>query len=209
MTTRRLGPRFARFTRFVGLVAVGAALAGCAIPVSGTPHLLPKSDVPEALTQRPEQANPQPNKATSKQVSVYIYLIQSITQNLVPVTRYVAPPPTVQKVLDELEVGPLSADYHVGDESAISPTSHLVAVGPVVKGTATIRLDDSFIQANGENAVDELAQIVWSVTRTHLGVRQIHFVGPNGPISVEIATGRFVSRPVSQKDYQLVATPSS
>ena len=205
MTRRRLRVRLGRS---LALAAAGVALAGCAIPVSKSPSLLPKSDVPEALTQKPPQVNAQPNEATSKQVSIYIYLIQAITQNLVPVTRYVAPPPTVQKVLDQLEIGPLSADYHAGDESAISPTSHLVSVGSVVKGTATIRLDNSFIQATGENAVDELAQIVWSVTRTHLGVRQIHFVGPNGPISVEIATGRFVDRPVSQKDYELVATPS-
>ena len=192
---------------FVLCLICAVLLSGCGVPLSSSPQRLATSALPAALLQ-PQQATSADATSSSKGQTIYIYLVASISGNLVEVARSVSRPATVQKVILALEAGPFATEYHDGYESAVSSTSHLVAVGPVKDGTATIRLDRQYSEQTGEAPVQELAQIVWSVTRTHLGVRQIHFVGPNGPISVEIATGRFVDRPVSQKDYELVATPS-
>lgn len=187
------------------LLAAGAG--ACGVPISASPHRISHSALPQALLElRPPATSPTGTQpTTSKEVPIDIYLIQDVSGTLAPVVRQVSPPVTVQKVLDQLEAGPLSVDYHNGDESAVSPRSHLVAVGPVDHGVATVRLDQSFTRLTGEAPVDELGQIVWSLTKAPLHTTAVRFVGNGGALPVETGDGVFVNRPVTEKDYKLLA----
>lgn len=188
---------------------LAALAAGCGIPISSGPHRLATADLPAALVQhqeKPPTTTPGQKPPNSKLLPVQIFLIVPFSGNLVPVYRSVSPPVTPQKVLDALEAGPLSVDYHAGYGSAVAQKSHLVALGSVKHGEATVRLDNQFTQLRGEAPVDELAQIVWSLTAAPLHVRSVRFVASDGvPIAVETATGSFVDRPVTRKDYMLRA----
>lgn len=189
-----------RLSTALVLAALALGSAACGIPLSASPHKLSRSALPLALTKPPP--TPSGHAGSSKGETVYIYLIADISGDLVRVPRTVARPATVQRVLDSLEVGPLSQDYRVGDESAVNTNSHLVAVGPVESGTATVQLDRYFFQLQGEAPVQELAQIVWSLTQSDLGVQRVRFVSAAGPLAVETEEGRFVDRPVTEYDYK-------
>lgn len=189
----------------LGLAALG--LSACGIPLSSAPRRLPSSQLPAALTQR-QPASPQQSPSSTKGQTVFIYLVSNVSGLLVQVERSVSRPATVQKVLYALEEGPFSTEYRLGYESAVSGSSHLVAVGPVDNGTATVRLDRQYGLLSGETPVEELAQIVWSLTASNLGVKQVQFVGTSGPVPVEIDTGVFVNRAVTSKDYENLITTS-
>jgi hypothetical protein len=184
-----------------GLALVALGLGACGIPLSSAPHRLPSSALPAALTQR-QPASPQQSPSSTKGQTVFIFLVSSASGLLVQVDRSVSRPATVQKVLYALEEGPFSTEYRLGYESAVSGASHLVAIGPVINGTATVRLDRQYGLLSGETPVEELAQIVWSLTSSNLGVKRVNFVGSNGPVPVEIDTGVFVNRPVTSSDYE-------
>lgn len=186
-----------RLPVLAGLV-LGLVAAGCGIPLSSSPRHLPSSALPAALIER-QQVAPN-NNGTSKGQTIYIYLVAS-SGDLVQVARTVSPPATPQEVLYALEAGPFSTEYHDGYESAVSGSSHLVAEGPVRSGTLKVRLDRQYSQLSGETPVEELAQIVWSLTASNLGVKQVQFVSSTGPVPVEIDTGVFVNRPVKPADY--------
>ncbi|MGO9195831.1 MAG: GerMN domain-containing protein [Acidimicrobiales bacterium] len=182
----------------IALGVTALAAAGCGIPLATGPQELARSAMPQALTQ--QQAPPAPNRHPDNAEDIYIYLIAEFSGDLVAVSRTVSPHATVQGVIDELEAGPLSTEYHSGDESAISTGSKLVGKAPV-KGIATVRLDRRFFQLEGEAPVQELGQIVWTLTKNFPEIKAISFAGPHGPIPVETDTGRFVSNPVSAKNY--------
>ncbi len=193
----------------VVLAASALLLGACGVPLSSSPQHLPTSALPAALLQ-PQQAASPDATSSSKGETIYIYLVESISGNLVEVARSVSRPATVQKVLYALEAGPFTAEYHDGYESAVSPASHLVAVGPVKNSTATVRLDHQYSELSGETPVEELAQIVWSITSSNLGVKKVQFVGSsNSPVPVEIDTGLFVNRPVTEADYASLIGPGS
>lgn len=190
------------------LAACTLGLSACGVPLSSSPERLPNSALPAALLQR-QQTPPPGSGSSSRGETIYIYLVASISGTLVEVARSVSPPASVQKVIYALEAGPFATEYHDGYESAVSPTSHLVAVGPVRNGTATVRLDRQYSQLSGEGPVEELGQIVWSLTSSNLGVKRVQFVGPGGPVPVEIDTGLFVNRPVTTADYAGLIGPGS
>ncbi len=198
--------RRSRWSGAAGLaLAAGMIASACGIPIEASPRVLPKTALPEVLRLPPPtpSGGPPPAKAP---FTIFIYLIQGISGDLVRVSRPVADRPTVQAVLNQLEAGPLSTDYHDGYESAVSTSSHLQSIGKVVNHVAKIRLDSYFSALTGEEPVQELGQIVWSVTHTPLGVDKVRFVGPDGlPVAVETASGTFVNpgKPVGPNNYIL------
>ncbi|MHB8243770.1 MAG: hypothetical protein ACYDGN_00255 [Acidimicrobiales bacterium] len=205
-----------RLSLGVGLV-LALSLAACGIPISQSPSRLPRSALPQVLVQVAAPARACHSRGVGFK-TVHIYLVQAIPGDLVRVNRCVTLPPTVQKVLKVLEAGPFTTEYHNDLESALNINSNLQAIGPVGTcpgplrpkahcGLATVRLDRYFSGLRGEAPIQELGQIVWSLTQSDLGVTEVRFLGPNGgPVSVETATGRFVARPVTINDYRHLGT---
>lgn len=194
------------------LCAAALCLSSCGIPTASSPSKLPRTALPRVLEQN-ASSSPACSASDTRLQPVYIYLVQAISGDLVQVARCVTRPATVQKVLDVLEAGPLSAEYHDDYESALNIDSNLQAVGPITPcsktktaplcALATVRLDRYFDQLHGEDPIEELGQIVWSLTRSGLGITDVRFLSPKGlPVAVEIATGRFVNRPVTEQDYR-------
>lgn len=191
----------------VALIAGGLGVSACGIPLSGSPHVLSRAGLPPALVQPQYPTATDPSGKRTQGEPIIVYLIQGISGDLVPVDRSI-PKVTVQAVVDELVAGPVSSEFEKGYESAINTSSRLVATGPK-RDVATVRLDPQFFQLKGETPVQELAQIVWTLTTSMASVRTVSFVGPNGPIPVEIGSGRFVIHPVGVGNYcELVNPPS-
>jgi hypothetical protein len=91
----------------------------------------------------------------------------------------------------------------VPTSSAGATTTTTTAAPQSACGLATIRLDPYFSQLTGEQPIDELAQIVFSLTESPLHVTEVRFLAPNGrPVAVETSDGRFVNRPVTIADYR-------
>lgn len=187
-------------------VAAGFALAACGIPASG-PQVL-HSGLPQVLELKPQRESQGSGPPSLKGgVTVNIYLIQGLTGELVQVQRTV-PRLTVQAVLDQLEDGPTFKDSRDDYESAVASRSHLQAIG-VSKRThvATVQLDSYFEGLTGEEPVEELGQIVWTLTMTTaLHVDAVRFISEAGsPAAVPTLTGHFTSQPVSRSNYRFCA----
>ncbi len=87
--------------------------------------------------------------------------------------------------------------------SSASTTTTTTTLPLTECGLATVRLDPYFSQLTGEQPIDELAQIVFSLTQSPLHVTEVRFLGLSGkPVAVETADGRFVNRPVTVADYR-------
>lgn len=199
-----------RLPRTLVLAAVCLVAAGCGIPVSASPTRV-KAPLPDSVTH-PLPRNNCLVQVTPPTATISIYLVKGIQGSLVPVTRCVARPLTPQKVLTALIEGPIAPELRDNLESVINVDSRLQVLGPVRLcpqmgihvscGVVTVRLDHYFAQLQGEEPIQELGQIVWSLTESGLGITEVRFVDPDGkPIAVETASGTFVRRPVSIADY--------
>jgi spore germination protein GerM len=192
-----------RHALVASVLATGLLLAGCGIPLSTSAHLMSKSALPEALAQPAGRAldNGQAQAAHGYK-PIDVFLVDIAAGALVPRQRNVKPPVTGQAVLDALEAGPFTTDYQSGIGSALATESHLVFLR-LDHGIATVRLDSYFVSLHGEAPVEELGQVVWTLTRAPLHITKVQFVGPTRPLAVETYTGAFVHRPVGPCDYQL------
>ena len=215
-----------RLARLLAVVAAGAALAACGIPISSGPSRLPAAALPQGLLiqqQATHRVCPQSIGRGLKTVD--IYLVQAISGSLVAEPRCIptTTPITVQSVLELLEAGPAFAEYYDNIESSINIDSDLQSLGPGPTGVAscahparpvtfgarcglaTVRLDRYFTNLQGEQPIQEIAQIVYTLAGTPLGVTAVRFLGPNGLAQpVETADGSFVDRPVTTADYKNV-----
>lgn len=192
----------------VALVLFCSLLAGaCGIPTGALP-----TPVTSPLPALVRHKLPKPSCPIHVGLeTISIYLLKGVAGSLVPVTRCVSDPVTPQTVLVTLEEGPLPPEYRDNLESAINVDSRLQAIGHVrlchrfrvsFCGLVVVRLDHYFSQLQGEAPIDELGQIVWSLTESHLGISEVRFVDPkNKALPIEIASGTFVNRPVSTSDY--------
>lgn len=205
----------------VGLALLAAMmLAGaCGIPISRGPTVL-KAVVPQVVLQ-PEPAQSQCVQPTTKFEKIYIWFVRVgiVPGQLARVDRCVQRPVNVEEVLKVLEVGPYTNEEADGYVSDVNLNSSLTAVGGVRRcppplqhnprcGLATVRLDRYYDELQGLQPIDELGQIVLSLTDSGLGVTEVRFLTPDGaPAGVETGSGGFVrpDQPVTAADYKILA----
>jgi hypothetical protein len=219
-----------RYVPALALVVSACLLAACGVPLSSSPTRLPASDVPAGLQANVVPTLACQNKPQEKIINVYFVAYES--GNLQSVGRCVPSTErlTVTVVLKLLEEGVPVNETNL--TSYVLPNSNLVSVGPGPSGVgpcprkqtttrkttrttvptrstpscglATVRLDRYYYLLVGSQPIDELAQIVWSLTKqANLGVTEVLFEGPSGrPKSVQTASGTFVSGPVTRGDYR-------
>ena len=197
------------------VLGLGLLASACGIPLSKGPTRIAVG-LPQAVVNPAQQAA-DCHADSVHLVKIYIYLVQAIPGTLVPASRCVARPVTPQEVLKALEVGPYETEEREGIETALNASSNLMVQGGYARCApprqhaagchlVRVRLDRYFFEGEGEAPIEEIGQIVYSLTQSGLGVDEVRFLGATGsPVYVETATGAFVNRPVSVADYNELA----
>lgn len=184
------------------LVGTAVALTGCGVPVDSAPRAIPPGVVPPALlatgpTVVPPSPAPPPHDAAPAEV---FFLADG---HLYPVARYVLRPPTLAEVLAALDAGPDAFELRQGVTSALGTDASLQVIG-IHDGVATIELDPSFGAISGEQAVELLAQTVYTATGVP-GVHAVQFEYEGAPVLAVLPNFQLVSTPVSRQDYAALA----
>jgi spore germination protein GerM len=123
--------------------------------------------------------------------------------HLYPVARYVLRPPTLTEVLAALDAGPDAFELRQGVTSALGSNATLQVVG-IHDGVATIELAPSFDAISGQQAVELLAQTVYTATGVP-GVHAVQFEYDGAPVLAVLPDFQLVNRPVTRQDYEALA----
>jgi hypothetical protein len=183
-----------RSVALAAVLAVGALAAGCGVPVSASPDVLPASAVRDGLL------NPQPRPfrslRTTPKGDIDIFLVDTQDDELVAVARPAGSNPGAQQALNDLVQGPVGAEQFDGLASDLTNAS-LSASGPAAHGVVTINLGKNFGEILPPLAV---AQMVWTVSRVH-GVRGVLFVENGTVVHPPTQGGEPVHRPLTTADF--------
>jgi spore germination protein GerM len=184
-----------------GLAAL--ALAGCGVPVGGSPVVLANRQVnPGALA---------PQTAPTRQgTQTWIYVLTA-SGTPTPVERYVPPDlcTSYAELLDRLVQGPDSQEEEDGFYSAIPGGTEVLSVAPravTAKPTTTpitVDFTSSFGDVTGEAQVLAVEQVVYTIDLLDPSA-QVIFEIDGQPTEVPVSSGAQVPRAVSAADYPTV-----
>lgn len=196
--------------RLVGpalVVAAGAALAACGIPLSNAAQPLSRTGVsspPGLLDRRPTTTTVAPR--TPNPVPIHVYFLNASGTRLVTTTAEEPPPATASEALGLLAYGPTAADNNAGYQTALSTTPQATPSVKVDKtGLATVALDFSTESLYGTGQFEALAQIVFTVTDPRFRVRGVRFTFEGDPVEAYLPNGSYTPRPVTRADYAALA----
>ena len=149
----------ARVVGVAVLLALGLTLAGCGVPMDGTPHSL-ETTVPSTSSPGPT-AQPAPGSSAGPKV----YFVASDSpqggERLQPVRRDVDSTPN--SVLRALLTG-LTGDDQDRRLQTYIPVGTTLVEATLADGTLTVDLSDAFFDAKGEQQIKAVAQIVYTAT---------------------------------------------
>lgn len=164
---------------------------------------VPAEDEAEPLTieldQPPEIEEPQPEDLAA----VSVYLIRDAV--LVPVTRDLPIPTTLEKTLESLLSRVSRPEERANLRTSIPTGTRLLGV-EIEDGTARLNLSSDFASVGGEEEILAVAQIVLTATSTDL-VSSVEFELEGVPTDVPVAGGALSVEPVSAGHYdQLIGS---
>ena len=200
---RRLG--------IVGAFAIVALSAGCGIPIESSPRALPSSELSPALAAIP-------GVPTSSSVPVGdhgfalvpVYFLFADATALKQVETEVPQPPgdTPQAVLRALENGPSAKQYSLGFSTALPQNADFRVIGGPVHGILRVALDPSYYQLPQTLAIQELAQVVYTLSRAPSDVKGVQFYSNGAKAGVPAGNDRFIppGTPVSRRTYASLFT---
>jgi len=145
------------------------------------------------LDQPPEIEEPPPEDLAA----VSVYLIRDAV--LVPVTRDLPVPTTLEKTLESLLSRVSQPEERANLRTAIPPGTRLLGV-EVQDATDRLNLSSDFASVGGEEELLAVAQIVLTATSTD-GVTSVEFELEGVPTDVPVASGALSVEPVSADQY--------
>lgn len=175
-----------------------SALGGCGVPVE------------DAARARDPLPSPSPvegqDPAAPSVVQVVIYLASE--GQLVPVVRSVDAGDQATGIVEALVMGASAPESDAGLSSPVAATDALASEAPVVDGDAvTVTLAEGFAGLSLQRQVLGLGQVVLSLTEGEASA--VTFVDAGGDrVSVPIADGTIVGRPLQRADYASLAGPA-
>jgi spore germination protein GerM len=192
-------------TTWIWLAALAIALAGCGISVQSTAQLL---KVP--ANQFPSPTNPPTSQHPGKAIDVYFLTNGHLVASLRHLPRgKVSLNRMLQLALNDLDAGPLSAEFELGVTTALSvtPPAAVTLIGAVKHHVASVDLDSTFENLDTSELFEADAQIVYTLTQFHqvdgvnlvLGGVKIAWL----PDGLEVN-----NRPVTRQDYRAIAPPT-
>ncbi len=155
--------------RAVTLVATFAVMAlavtACGIPISGSPSVIAKNDVPFHLLDPDTSTTENPSIPPEVSVPEWIYLVSpGPGQHVVNVARNVRIPANLTQILGALLDGPTQSETSQGLQSFLNGTKVTVAV-TVSGGVATVDFSSNPFQVVGAYQTLAVAQVVYTVTQ--------------------------------------------
>jgi spore germination protein GerM len=197
-----------RLSVAVAAVALGLALAGCAIPTQGSPSSIADSKVPFGLLDPhlPTTTTTQPKPSSLVPVTVFFI---GPSQQLQSAARVVAAPAPLTAILESMLAGPTAAETASGlftaipnDVTVLSTTSATTAQGNIV----TVNLNSAFLQIAGADTPLAVGQVVATIAAENgLGTGVI-FEIDGVRTSVPIANGSQATGPVYVLEF--LSTPA-
>lgn len=183
--------------RLAGLVAATLALAlavaGCSAPVDSGPKTLRAASIPEELRSTSSTTSTTVPTGESEEVTVY-YIGKD--DRLVPVKRRVAPPVTVEKVLEKLFAAPTPAEGVAGLTSAIDPDTQILGA-PIEARIATVNVSKNFAFGRPIDQILAIAQVVFTAVEIE-GVAGVLFALDGQRLEVPSGDGSATSAPLSR-----------
>ncbi len=176
------------------LVAL-VSLSACGVPKHNSATETDPTDVPFGLLDENSGVDPR-NQLGSRDVVVFL----AKNNRLVRAPRKLAPPVTLERLLDVLAQGPTRAEVADGTRSALPDDETFESV-ELIGGTAFVDLTGPFTQLSANDQVLALAQIVWTLT-ARPGVGLVQFTRQETAIEIPRADGSLTSSPVSRDEYQ-------
>ena len=188
--------------RKLALVVLVVALGACGVPAQKSASRVDNDRVPFRLLDKNDHDD-LPATPLGKRDTV-IYLARG--GQLVPTSRNLPPPLTIQRVLRALGRGPTNPEFAAGIRTALPVTGTPKGVR-VARGTATVDLPTSFTSLSRGDQVLALAQIVYTVT-DQPGIGQVQFTLNRATTDIPRANRSLTHTPVSREDYRALAPPS-
>jgi spore germination protein GerM len=189
--------------RLAALVAGGLALtaAACSSPVDSGPKTLRAASIPEALRSSSSTTSTTIPSGPSEEVTVY-YIQRD--GRLAPVKRRVAPPVTVEKILQTLFAGPSDAEAVAGLRSQINPGTSVLGA-PIEARIATVNVSKNFAFGDPLDQILAVAQVVFTAVEIE-GVAGVLFAENGQRLEVPSGDGSATSAPLSRAAFS-GATP--
>lgn len=183
-----------------GLIAVLLAAGACGVPSSDGASTAIGDEVPYGLLDAVESTTTLPERASTE---VRMWLVADA--GILPVTREVAPPATLEDALAALADGPTPSEATLGLRSAVTADS--VAEVSLTLGVATIDLQTEFAASTPREQLLALAQLVYTSTEIP-EVEVVTFTLDGQSVDVPRGDGSISDGPVTRIDYaQLDAEP--
>ncbi len=185
----------------LALMAVGAT--ACGIPISGSPSVIAKSDVPFHLLDPDTSTTESPSTPPEVSVPEWIYLVSpGPSQHVVNVARNVRIPANLTQILGALLEGPTQAETGQGLQSFLNGTKVTVTAS-VSGGVVTVDFSSNPFQVVGAYQTLAVAQVVYTATQQpELLTAGVLFEIAGQPIGVPTTPlGPLVSGPVSRASF--------
>lgn len=177
----------------LALVAL-VVLAGCGVASQDSAEKTDPQQVPFGLLDRNRGAE-ESGRSGDRDAVVFL----TGNGRLVRTIRSLAPPVTLDGLLDALKQGPTRAELEDGVGSAV-PDDNTFESAALVGGTALVDLGNPFTAPSNADQVLALAQIVFTLTGRP-GVGQVQFTLQDATIETPRADGTVTTGPVSRDDY--------
>jgi spore germination protein GerM len=193
----------ARHRAHLAAVCLGLlALAGCGVPVSGSPRALSVNDLP------PPQAAVTTTTAPADYLKLTIVFLGTNGQPT-PVSRYAAAQQDrLSTALGDLFQGPVGNEILLVTTAIPGPTQLLrvtpdppANTGPPSSGPVIVNLSGDFLATSGPNQVLAVEQVVLTVACYLGAATQVSFEVEGIAQPVPIGTGSSPGRPVKAADY--------
>ncbi|MEV6968314.1 GerMN domain-containing protein [Hamadaea sp. NPDC051192] len=180
------------------LLVAGVGVTGCGVPAESEPRSVSPPPGPFAGLSSPVPSAPA-TTATGRLTEMLYFVLDG---KLIPVTRRVDAQPTVDELINALQVGPTKTERDTGLSTALGGTNVVAAfsvAGDRVELTLTAPVD-------GNGRADEAlgyAQLVCTLTARG-DIHGVVFTRDGHPVGVPRGDGSLSEGPLTAADYSML-----
>jgi spore germination protein GerM len=182
-------------------VACTVAVGGCGVPTDSEVHTIDSGDIPSNVTSASQQEG-QPT-STSGRPRVFLADAEGALVPTSVQTEHTSSAEVLKEVLDQLTMGPTTAQTEQGLSSFIPP-SLTMTVDEIADGKASIALGGD--QLPNTNQTAATAQIVLSATSVS-GVSRIQLTLNDRIVEAPLPDGALTAQPLTAENYRSLLSP--